>query len=72
MQCKDMVITSDTSEAHLACAIGRPVWVALKHVPDWRWQLQGEDCLWYPTMRLLRQARRGDWGGVFARMAELL
>jgi hypothetical protein len=72
MQCLDMVITSDTSVAHLAGALGRPVWVALKHVPDWRWQLQGEDCLWYPTMRLFRQARRGDWGGVFARMAELL
>jgi tetratricopeptide (TPR) repeat protein len=72
MQCLDMVITSDTSVAHLAGALGRPVWVALKHVPDWRWQLKGEDCLWYPTMRLFRQARRGDWGGVFARMAELL
>jgi Flp pilus assembly protein TadD len=72
MQCLDMVITSDTSVAHLAGALGRPVWVGLQHVPDWRWLLEGEDCLWYPTMRLFRQTKRGDWGGVFARMAELL
>jgi tetratricopeptide (TPR) repeat protein len=72
MQCLDMVITSDTSVAHLAGALGRPVWVGLQHVPDWRWLLEGEDCLWYPTMRLFRQTRRGDWGGIFARMAELL
>ena len=72
MQCLDMVITSDTSVAHLAGALGRPVWVGLQHVPDWRWMLEGEDSLWYPTMRLFRQTRRGDWGGVFARMAELL
>ena len=61
MQCLDMVITSDTSVAHLAGALGRPVWVGLQHVPDWRWLLEGEDCLWYPTMRLFRQTRRGDW-----------
>jgi len=72
MQCLDMVITSDTSVAHLAGALGRPVWVALQHVPDWRWLLEGEGCLWYPTMRLFRQAQRGDWGGVFARMAAQL
>jgi hypothetical protein len=72
MQCLDMVITSDTSVAHLAGALGRPVWVGLQHVPDWRWLLEGEDCRWYPTMRLFRQPKRGDWGGVFARMAELL
>jgi len=72
MQCLDMVITSDTSVAHLAGALGRPVWLALQRVPDWRWLLEGEDCAWYPTMRVFRQTRRGDWGGVFARMAELL
>ncbi len=69
MQCLDLVITSDTSIAHLAGALGRPVWVALQHVPDWRWLLEGEQCPWYPTMRLFRQTRRGDWGGVFERMA---
>jgi tetratricopeptide (TPR) repeat protein len=72
MQCLDLVITSDTSVAHLAGALGRPVWVGLQHVPDWRWLLEGEECLWYPSMRLFRQTRRGDWGSVFARMAELL
>jgi Flp pilus assembly protein TadD len=72
MQCLDLVITSDTSVAHLAGALGRPVWVGLKHVPDWRWLLEGENCLWYPTMRLFRQTRHGDWGSVFAKMAALL
>jgi hypothetical protein len=72
MQSLDLVVTSDTSIAHLAGALGRPVWVALQHVPDWRWLLRGEDCAWYPTMRLFRQTRRGDWGGVFERMAQQL
>jgi tetratricopeptide (TPR) repeat protein len=72
MQCLDLVITSDTSIAHLAGALGRPVWVGLQHVPDWRWLLHGEECRWYPTMRLFRQTRRGDWAGVFAQMAARL
>jgi len=72
MQNLDLVITSDTSVAHLAGALGRPVWVALQHVPDWRWLLDGEECPWYPTMRLFRQSRRGDWAGVFDRMAAQL
>ena len=65
----DLVVTSDTSIAHLAGALGRPVWVAVKHVPDWRWLLEGDAIAWYPTMRLFRQAERGDWDGVFARIA---
>lgn len=69
MQCLDLVVTSDTSVAHLAGALGRPVWVALQHVPDWRWLLEGEVCPWYPSMRLFRQATRGDWSGAFARIA---
>jgi tetratricopeptide (TPR) repeat protein len=72
MQSLDLVITSDTSVAHLAGALGRPVWVALKHVPDWRWLLEGDGMAWYPTMRLFRQTERGDWQGVFARIAERL
>jgi tetratricopeptide (TPR) repeat protein len=72
MQSLDLVVTSDTSIAHLAGALGRPVWVALKHVPDWRWLLEGDASAWYPTMRLFRQTDRGDWGGVFARIAERL
>ena len=68
----DLVITSDTSIAHLAGSLGRPVWVALRRVPDWRWQMDRSDCDWYPSMRLFRQTRAGDWGGVFAEMAEVL
>jgi hypothetical protein len=62
----DLLITCDTALAHLAGALGRPIWVALKHVPDWRWLLDREDSPWYPSMRLFRQSRRGDWEGVFA------
>ena len=66
MQGLDLVITSDTAIAHLAGALGKPTWVALSHVPDWRWQLDRGDSPWYPTMRLFRQQRPGDWAGVFA------
>ena len=66
MENLDLVISSDTSIAHLAGALGRPVWVALKHVPDWRWMLDRQDSPWYPTMRLFRQKRRDDWRGVFS------
>ncbi len=65
----DLIITSDTSIAHLAGALGRPTWLALKKVPDWRWLLERTDSPWYPTMRLYRQTTRGDWADVFARMA---
>ena len=72
MQSLDLVISSDTSIAHLAGALARPVWVALQHVPDWRWMLDRSDSPWYPTMRLFRQPTRGDWHGVFAAMAREL
>ena len=65
MEHLDLVITSDTSIAHLAGALGRPVWVALPFVPDWRWMLERSDSPWYPTMRLFRQRRPGDWRSVF-------
>ena len=65
----DLVISSDTAAAHLAGALGRPVWIVLKEVPDWRWMLDRDDTTWYPTARLFRQARRGDWGEVFDRIA---
>jgi hypothetical protein len=68
----DLVITSDTSIAHLAGALGRPVWVALRRVPDWRWMLDRADSPWYPTMRLFRQTTDGDWSAVFAAMAQAL
>jgi Flp pilus assembly protein TadD len=67
----DLVITSDTAIAHLAGALGAPVWLALAHVPDWRWGLGGETTPWYPTMRLFRQDRPGDWAGVFERIARV-
>ncbi len=72
MQCLDLVITPDTSIAHLAGALRRPVWVALKHLPDWRWFLGRTDTPWYPGMRLFRQARPGDWADVFAAIASAL
>jgi hypothetical protein len=68
----DLVICSDTAAAHLAGALGRPVWIVLKHVPDWRWMMDREDTPWYPTARLFRQARRDDWGEVFERIAREL
>ncbi len=68
----DLIITCDTALAHLAGALGRPTWIAIKRVPDWRWLLDRADCPWYPSVRLFRQTHRGDWGGVFdAMQAEL-
>jgi hypothetical protein len=72
MMSLDLVITSDTAIAHLAGALGVPVWVALARVPDWRWMVGREDSPWYPTMRLFRQTQAGDWGEVFSRMASQL
>jgi len=72
MECLDLVVAADTAVAHLAGALGRPAWLALKHVPDWRWLLERADTPWYPTMRLFRQTIRGDWSGVFAAMEERL
>ena len=69
MENLDLVITSDTSVAHLAGALGRPVWIVLKHMPDWRWLLEREDSPWYPTARLFRQSKAGDWTEVFERVA---
>jgi hypothetical protein len=65
METLDLVITCDTSIAHLAGALGRPVWVALNRVPDWRWMSDRTDSRWYRTMRLFRQNTDGDWKVVF-------
>jgi hypothetical protein len=64
----DLIITPDTSVAHLAGALGRPTWLALKYAADWRWLLDRKDSPWYPTMRLYRQETDGDWNGVFSKV----
>ncbi|WP_415859056.1 tetratricopeptide repeat protein [Burkholderia pyrrocinia] len=68
----DLVISVDTSVAHLAGALGRPVWVLLPRVPDWRWLLARDDCPWYPAAKLFRQVRPGDWPAVIDRVAAAL
>jgi Flp pilus assembly protein TadD len=68
----DLVVTADTAAAHLAGALGRPVWTLLPHAADWRWMTGREDSPWYPTMRLVRQQRPGDWGEVMGRIAARL
>ncbi len=72
MECLDLVITSDTSIAHLSGALARPTWVALKKIPDWRWMLDRADSPWYPTMRLFRQSEAGNWQSVFELMVTAL
>jgi tetratricopeptide (TPR) repeat protein len=72
MESLDLVISTDTSIAHVAGALARPLWIALKRVPDWRWMLDRPDTPWYPTARLFRQERAGDWAGVFSQMHESL
>jgi len=68
----DLVISVDTAMAHLAGALGRPVWTLLPFAPDWRWMLHREDSPWYPTMRLFRQPKPEDWDSVFAAVGRLL
>lgn len=68
----DLVVAVDTAVVHLAGALARPAWVLLPMAPDWRWMLERHDTPWYPTLRLFRQARRGDWPGVVAQVADAL
>ena len=68
----DLIVTCDTSMAHLTGALGRPVWIALSEAPEWRWQRDRDDSPWYATARLFRQEEKGDWDSVFFRMAEAL
>ena len=68
----DLVISVDTSVAHLAGALGRPTWLLLRYPPEWRWLLDREDSPWYPTARLFRQRKEGDWPGVAREVAATL
>ena len=64
----DLLISVDTSVAHLAGALGKPVWILVTHVPDWRWLLERDDSPWYPTARLFRQDATCAWEGAIARV----
>src|SRR5262249_38327173 len=68
----DLLITVDTAAAHLAGAMGRPVWVLVPFAPDWRWTLEGETTPWYPSARVFRQSSLADWNAVIARVAAAL
>jgi hypothetical protein len=68
-----LVVTTDTATAHLAGAMGKPVWIMLSCGPDWRWLMGRDDCPWYPTARLFRQPKPGDWSSVVDRLrAEIM
>ncbi|MBI2383224.1 MAG: glycosyltransferase family protein [Gammaproteobacteria bacterium] len=68
----DLVITVDTSVAHLAGALGKPTWVMLPRLPDWRWMIGRAESPWYPSLRLWRQTKRGDWGTLTSSVADEL
>ncbi len=68
----DLIISIDTSTAHLAGALGHPAWVMLSFPPDWRWHLDRDDSPWYDSLRLFRQERSGDWSGCIQRVAAAL
>lgn len=68
----DLVITSDTSVAHLAGGMGKTTWLLLKKIPEWRWGLEGDRTFWYPSIKLFRQAERGDWNELMQRVAQEL
>jgi tetratricopeptide (TPR) repeat protein len=72
MQSLDLVVTSDTAIAHVAASMGRPTWIALRAVPEWRWQLGRSDSPWYPSVRLFRQTQADDWAPVFDEIAAAL
>jgi hypothetical protein len=72
VQCMDLVLSVDTSIAHLAGALGRPVWILLPFLGEWRWLFDRDDSPWYPTARIIRQPSHGDWGAVIERVRAAL
>ncbi len=72
VQQMDLIITCDTALAHLAGGMGKQVWTLLPFAPDWRWLLYRPDTPWYPTMRLFRQTKSGDWASVITRVAHAM
>jgi ADP-heptose:LPS heptosyltransferase len=68
----DLIIAPDSAVSHLAGGLGVPVWVALSSFGDWRWLADRDDSPWYPTARLFRQTKLGDWDNVFRRMTDAL
>ena len=68
----DLIITSDTSIAHLAGGMGKPTWLLLHHPPDWRWGLEGKISFWYPSMKLFRQKERHNWQEVMERVSNTI
>jgi ADP-heptose:LPS heptosyltransferase len=68
----DLVVSSDTSIVHLAGALGKPIWILLQFVPDWRWLLDRDDSPWYPTAHLFRQDETRNWNAVIARVQTAL
>jgi ADP-heptose:LPS heptosyltransferase len=69
MQNLDLLISVDTAPIHLSGAMGKPTWVLLPFMPDWRWMLDRSDSPWYPTMKLFRQPAPGDWTTPLAQIA---
>ena len=72
MRSLDLVISCDSAPLHLAGSLGVPAWLALSHAPHWVWSRQRDDSQWYPTVRLFRQSRLGEWSTVFERMRQAL
>jgi ADP-heptose:LPS heptosyltransferase len=68
VSCLDLVIAVDTSIAHLAAALGRPTWIMLAQIPDFRWMLDRDDSPWYPTVRLFRQSQTREYASVIERV----
>lgn len=72
LEVADLLISVDSAPVHLAGALGRPAWVLLPFVPDWRWMLDRDDTPWYPSLRLFRQSSRGDWASVIDKLRDAL